>query len=213
MDLIGQTTELLRNKLNQYFNNLYLDTDDRVIVSNIVRQDGSLYEEAKDKLVIFLANMQTENIISTYSKDKLVEGNKYVTVTPPVYINLYLLFYANYADANYRNGLAMISGTIYFFQQNPVFTQNSLPGLNPAIDKLTFEMVNMDMAEHNYLMGLAGTKYLPSALYKVRLLPFIGQSIQGQTPAVKGLQDHGDPDAADLLHPPSYLDQESESKD
>ncbi len=209
MDLIGQTLELLRDRLNQYFNNIYLDNDDKVIISNIVKHDGSLYEEAKDKLVIFLANMQTENIISTFSKDKLAEGNKYVSVTPPVYINLFLLFYANYADANYRNGLAMISGTIFFFQQNPVFTQNSLPGLNSAIDKLTFEMVNMDMAEHNYLMGLAGTKYLPSALYKVRMLPFVGQSIQGQTPAVTGLQDHGDPDAAEVLHPPEN-EQESE---
>lgn len=201
MDLIGLTLELLRSKLNQYFNNLYLDNDERVIISNIVRQDGSLYEDAKDKLVIFLANMQMETIISTFSKDKPVEGNKYVSVTPPLYLNLYLLFYANYSDANYRNGLTMISGAISFFQQNPVFTQNRLPGLDDSIDKLTFEMVNMDMAEHNYLMGLAGAKYLPSVLYKVRMLPFIGQTIQGQTPAVKGLQNHGDPDDGDAPTP------------
>lgn len=201
MDLIGMTLELIRNQLNQYFNNLYLDSDERVIISNIVRQDGSVYEEAKDKLVIFLANMQTETTISTFSKDKLVQGNKYVSVTPPVYLNLYVLFYANYSDANYRNGLAMISATISFFQQNPIFTQNRLPGLDPSVDKLTFEMVNMDMAEHNYLMGLAGAKYLPSALYKVRMLPFIGQSITGQTPAVKGLQSHGEPEPLGVENP------------
>jgi hypothetical protein len=208
MDLIGLTLELIRSKLNQYFNNLYLDSDERVIISNIVRQDGSLYEEAKDKLVIFLANMQTETTISTFSKEKQVEGNKYVSITPPVYLNLYLLFYANYSDANYRNGLTMISGTIAFFQQNPVFTQNKLPGLDPSVDKLTFEMVNMDMAEHNYLMGLAGAKYLPSALYKVRMLPFIGQTITGQTPAVKGLQNHGDPESADITTSTQQEEQE-----
>ncbi len=194
MDLIGQTIGLVQSKLNQYFKNIYFDNEDKVIISNIVKQDGSPYEEAKDKLVIFLANMQAETIVSTFSKDKYVDGNKYVTVTPPVYLNLYLLFYANYADANYRSGLGMISGTIYFFQQNPVFTQNSLPGLNSVIDKLTFEMVNMDIADHNYLLNLVGAKYLPSVLYKVRMLPFIGQSIKAQTPAVAGLQDQAEPE-------------------
>lgn len=210
MDLIGLTLELVRDKLNQYFNNLYLDNDERVIISNIVRQDGSLYEAAKDKLVIFLANMQTETTISTFSKDKQVEGNKYVSITPPVYLNLYVLFYANYSDANYRNGITMISSTIAFFQQNPVLTQNRLPGLDPSIDKLTFEMVNMNMAEHNYLMGLVGTKYLPSTLYKVRMLPFVGQTITGQTPTVKGLQNHGDLDETGIDKPTTLLDEEGD---
>ncbi|WP_444997444.1 DUF4255 domain-containing protein [Aliikangiella sp. IMCC44359] len=193
MDLIGTTLDLIKNKLNQYFCNVYQSSDDWVIISNIVNQDGRLYEEAKDKVILFLANIQHETVISTYNKNVPTDNNRYVTIAPPLYINLHLLFYANYFDSNYRDSLSMISSVISFFQQNSSFTPASLPGLNADIDKLTFDMVNMDMTDLNYLLGLAGTKYLPSVLYKVRMIPFISDEMQGQTPEVQGLQDPAQP--------------------
>lgn len=193
MDQIGRTLDLIRDKLNQYFNNIHQENEEWTIISNVVKQDGTLYDNAKDKVVIFLANMQHETIISTYNKNMPATDERYANVAPPIYINLYLLFFANYFDGNYRDGLRMISGTISFFQQFSCFTQDNLPGLDPVIDKLTFEMVNMDMTEWSYLYGLVGTKCLPSVLYKVRMIPFIGDTIQGQTPSVQGLQDKANP--------------------
>jgi hypothetical protein len=48
------------------------------------------------------------------------------------------------------------------------------------------EITNLDLLEVNYLMGMIGTKYLPSAYYKLRMLPFTGDAIQGVVPAVEG---------------------------
>jgi len=103
-----------------------------------------------------------------------VSGEKHqlALIPPPLYIDLYVLFYANFAERNYAEGLDAISRTISFFQQNPRFTRDNLPGLDPAIDKLTFEFFNLDLQTQSRLMESMGAKYLPSVYYKVRMIPF-----------------------------------------
>ena len=41
------------------------------------------------------------------------------------------------------------------------------------------------------LMGMAGTKYLPSAYYKIRTLPFQSEAMQAQVPAARGITAPG----------------------
>ncbi|MFQ3191587.1 MAG: hypothetical protein ACI936_002728 [Paraglaciecola sp.] len=197
MDQIGSTLDLIKRKLDQYLCNRYAQQAEYVIVSNIVQDDGSVYESTKNKIVIFLANIQHETTISTYNKNVPTSNNTYVTVAPALYINLFVLFYANFSDANYRQGLSFISDTISFFQQTPCFTKDNSPDLEPVIDKLTFDMVNLDASELNYLVGLAGVKYLPCVYYKIRMLPFISDEIQGTTAGVQGLQNQPVPDDAE----------------
>lgn len=194
MAVIGTTLELVRTKLNEFFRNADPKEEDWVILSNVVDHGGAAYEEAKDKIVMFLANIQHETTISTYNPTVPAKGGEgYVVVTPPLYIDLFVLFYANFYDKNYREGLGMISRTISFFQQNPWFNHDNLPGLDPIIDKLTFEMTNLDVTDLNYLMALVGTKYLPSAYYKIRMIPFRSDAMQAETPAMKGVRTPGDP--------------------
>ena len=80
----------------------------------------------------------------------------------------------------------IISWTLSYFQQNPKFNQQSLPGLDPSIDQLTFDLQSLDTTDLNYLMGLLGAKYLPTAFYKVRLLTFDARVAQGTVPRATG---------------------------
>lgn len=136
---------------------------------------------------MFLANITHETAISSYASAKPVKEGGYVSVPPPLYVNLHILFYANMADGSYEQGLSAISATISFFQQNPSFNKQNLPSLDPRIDQLSFEFTNLDITDLNYVMGLLGAKYMPSAFYKVRLLPFVGDVITGDVPAVQGV--------------------------
>jgi hypothetical protein len=220
MGAIQTTLELIRQKLNEFFRNAEASApneEDWVILSNIVNHEGQLYEPTKNKVVMFLANIQHETIISTYSRTTPVKGDQYAIVAPPLYINLFVMFFANFYDNNYTEGLGMISRTISFFQQNTWFTHENLPGLDPIIDKLTFEMHNLDMTGLNYLMGLVGTKYLPSVYYKVRLIPFDSEAIQGQVPAAQGVQASGDVDDKGFRHSqplePPNVDEDDETID
>lgn len=211
MSAVIQTTlELIRQKLNEFFRNADPKEDDWVILSNVADHEGHPYDEAKDKLVMYLANIQHETVISTYSRTTPVKGDQYAIVAPPLYIDLYVLFLANFYNKNYREGLGIISRTISFFQQSPVFTRDSLPGLDPVIEKLTFEMFNLDLTALNHLMGLMGAKYLPSAYYKVRMIPFDSAAMQGQVPAAQGVQSPGsvkDESRPELRRPEAAADE------
>lgn len=207
MSVIQTTLELVRQKLNEFFRNADPKEEDWVILSNIVDNEGRPYEQAKDKVVMFLANIQHETTISTYNRATPVTGDKYAIVPPPLYIDLFVLFFANFYDKNYAEGLGMISRTISFFQQNPWFTHNNLPGLDPIIDKLTFEMTNLDMIDLSYLIGLTGTKYLPSAFYKIRMIPFDSEVVQGQVPAAQGVQAPGEVEEQDFKRQRSLVEE------
>jgi hypothetical protein len=196
MSDIRHVLELVRQRLNEALRNALPRTEDWVVLSNLVDVDGRAYEGAKDKLVMFLANIQHETVISTYTRTQPAKDDRYAVVAPPLYIDLYLLFMANFQDRTYAEGLALISRTISFFQQNPYFTPDSLPGLPADITKLQFEFTNVELTELNYLMGLAGVKYLPSVYYKVRLLPFADDALLATVPGVSGLRTPGEPDAA-----------------
>jgi hypothetical protein len=186
MDLIGKVLELIRQKLDEYFKVADSRAEEWVILSNIVDQEGRMFAAAKDKIVMMLVNIKHETVISTYTAAAKSRTSAYQVVPAPIYIDLYVLFFANFYDDNYRQGLAMISRTISFFQQNPWFNAANMPDLPPAIDRLTMEISNLDLLEVNYLMGLIGAKYLPSIYYKLRMLPFTSEAILGVVSPVEG---------------------------
>lgn len=186
MELIRTVLELIRQKLNESFTSFDPRPEEWVTLANIMDHDGRPFARAKDKVVMVLANIKHETIISTYSSAVRTKTSSYAIVAPPLYIDLFVLFYANFYDENYHHGLAMISRTISFFQQNPWFTPDNMPDLPPVVEKLTMEITSLDLLELNYLMGMMGVKYLPSVYYKLRLLPFVGDAIMGVTPQVGG---------------------------
>jgi len=172
MSMIQSTLELIRSKLNDRLMVEDRRGEDAVILSNIVDLNGVPFPDAQDKVVVCLANIQHEEIVSAQSTDPVVERERPGVLPPPLYIDLFVLFYANFSGLRYRDGLGMISQTIAYFQQNPVFTHDNLPSLHPRIDKLRFEFTSLDLSSLHCLMQNMGAKYLPSAYYKVRLIPF-----------------------------------------
>lgn len=186
MDLIRTVLDLIRQKLNESFMNADPRPEDWIILGNIVDHDGRPYAAAKDKVAMVLTNIKHETVISTYTSAVKTKTSSYAIVPAPIYIDLYVLFYANFYDENYRQGLAMISRVISFFQQNPWFNSDNMPDLPPAVDKLAMEISSLDLLELNYLMGMLGVKYLPSVFYKLRMLPFAGEPIEAITPQVGG---------------------------
>ena len=187
MELIETVCELIRQRLNAFFQNIDRSDEDWVILSNIVDHDGAVCQGARDKVVMVLTNITHETTISTYNSAVRASATTYAVVAPPLYINLFILFFANFYDRRYVQGLAMISRTISFFQQNPWFTHANAPDLDPRIEKITMEITNLDLLQANYLMGMLGTKYLPSAYYKLRLTPFTSDTMQAAVPAAQGV--------------------------
>ncbi len=193
MEAIANVLETIRQRLNAYFQNVSRRSDDWVILSNVFDNQGNFYGASDNKIVMLLANIAHETVISTYTPSVRTGTGTYAAVSPPLYIDLFVLFYANFSNANYLQGLRSISRTISYFQQNPAFTRDIVPDLDPAVDKILMEFTNLDMVDSNYLMGMMGVKYLPSVFYKLRMIPFVSGAMQAEIPPAQGVQSPGEP--------------------
>jgi hypothetical protein len=92
--------------------------------------------------------------------------------------------------------LRFISFIIAFFQQKSAFTRADTPGLDPEIDKLIFEMASISPEQLNNIWGCLGAKYMPSVVYKVRMLTYNNNTIREIRPVVSGVES--DNNIADL---------------
>jgi len=193
MAVIQSTLELVCGRLNDAFTAADPREEAWVILSNLVDNTGQPSPGAQDKLVMCLTNIEHETIISTFGRSTPIESDRMAIKAPPLYINIYVLFYANFGEGNYNAGLGMISRTISFFQQNPWFTRDNLPGMDPILGKLQVEFCNLDLVSINHMMGILGVKYLPSVYYKLRVSPFRGDAMQSQVPVAQGMQSDGTP--------------------
>ncbi|WP_028978424.1 DUF4255 domain-containing protein [Sporocytophaga myxococcoides] len=160
--MIYSVLNIIGERLNFYLKNRFALGEDKVILSNIVNQDGSLAITESDKVVITLVNIQEETVSSRL--------NSSVNMARPINLNIYVMCSAYFTDKNYPEALKFLSATLSFFQSNCVFTHSNTPDLNRNIEKLTFEIVNQDLQNQSHLWGTLGGKYLPSILYKVRMV-------------------------------------------
>lgn len=167
--LIYQALYFLKNQLNSYLKfqlgDAYADT---AFISNPVGQDGSAAADTSDRILLTLTNVEEEKIGKTQTPPiKSINGQE-VRVQPELKLNLYVLFIAN--RNNYEESLKFISHVITFFQGKNVFTPQNSPELDSDIEKLIVELSTVTYEQLNNLWGAMGAKYMPSVLYKIRML-------------------------------------------
>ena len=158
--MIYQAISTISQVINDYLKNRFSIVEDKVVVSNLVNADGSVAVTEPDKIIISLANLQQE----TVSHRGKAGTNK------PVNLNLFILVSAHFESENYVEGLRYLSGVISFFQANKTLNHANTPDLDNGIEKLSFEIVNQDLQNLSHLWGSIGSKYMPSVLYKVRMV-------------------------------------------
>jgi GGDEF domain-containing protein len=195
MSNIRNILEVICKSSNEYLQNIDRRGDDWVVLSTIVDHDGSVNDATRDRVVMTLYNITRENTVGSYTPARQ-GGDSFAIVSPPIYVNLHLMFMANFSGKNYSDGLAAISRIISYFQQNPYFDQTNAPDLETGIERLTLDLENLSPVDVNYIMSMLGTKYLPAAFYKMRLLPFASNAMQARTYGVMSLGISEAPGAA-----------------
>jgi Pvc16 N-terminal domain len=160
MEDIQNVLELVRDRLNGFLRESLQVTEDVAVLSNLREADGTQPPFVENRLVLSLAKIEQST-----SNSVPVRG------VPRVSTNLYLLILANITGERYPTGLSMISRVIGFMQDNPVLNHASLPGLDATIESLSFEFVDLDASQWSLYLEMAGTTYLPAAMYRVRIAP------------------------------------------
>jgi len=166
------------SSLNEYIRNELNLQEDVVILTNAVDLSGNLNSQIDNKLCVFLQNMDEERVIRNGGYQSYVGSN------PPKHFNLHVMFLANFPDPNYLEALRYISLVLEFFQGTQVFDKFNLPTLSTNVEKLSFEFVNFTFDELNSVWSVLGLKYMPSAVYKIKLLSFTNNLIREQVTAV-----------------------------
>lgn len=186
MDLLRNVLQTICDLVNTYLNNIDHRPDSWVTLTSIVDHDGSINPATRGKIVMSVYNITREVFASSYQPVLPAQTGSgsaagMSVVAPPIYLDVHLVFMANFIERSYPDGLAALSRVISFFQQTQVFTAQNAPDLVPLIDKLTLDLENLTPVDVNYVMSMLGTRYLPSAFYKLRAIPFVSSAMLART--------------------------------
>ncbi|ALP53859.1 hypothetical protein Tel_12335 [Candidatus Tenderia electrophaga] len=181
--MIDTAISHIASELNQHLKRSFDLSEDVVVVSNLLEQDGSVAPHANNKIVVSLVNIEKDSV--PFQQQNFASGGgRSIVASPPLYFNLYLMFASYFSGSNYQEGLKFISKTISYFQGQGVFDQHNSPGLDTKINKLILDIENLDMQNLSSLWGMLSGKYLPSVLYKVRMVTYDSGAVKKQAPAL-----------------------------
>lgn len=135
------------------------------------------------KGILSLVNVE-EDRVSKLPNNYVKVGDRIEYRNPKIFLNLYLLFAVNHGT--YETALQYLSMIIQFFQYKNVINHANSPDsseakLDPRIDKLIFDLHTLGFEQLNQLWAILGGKYLPSVVYKMRLV-----TIEDQVPDMQG---------------------------
>ena len=173
-------------ELNDYFKSKFDIDEDRVIVSNLINQDGSIAVEGNNKVVFHLVNIEEETTLKS-SAGTSSFGGGFGASGGNINVNLTVMFSAFFTGKNYVEALKFLSSVIYFFQSKPVFTQSNTPGLSSNIEKVVFDIISLEPRDLNSIFSMMGAKYMPSVISRVRMPTFSSDNIDDVIPAISGI--------------------------
>ena len=154
MDTLATSLELIRGQLNAALQAAEPRADDWVILTNVIGQDGVLFEDARDKVAMLLVNI---------AGDATLRASPNPAGVPPARLDLLVAFVANFENRDCAKGLTAIARTIAFFRQTPVFTAP-----DAGVEPLSMLAADLSLADVGGVMAMLGLRYRPSVFYRLR---------------------------------------------
>jgi Pvc16 N-terminal domain len=153
-------------------------------LGNIARLESgetTTSSSSRGKIVLTVVNIEEENTLKN-NTHYVRTGDSIEKRNPIVFINLYVLISS--PTEQYDTALSEISETIEFFQGKNVFTRenNTTSEFPEQIEKIMMELFTLNFEQVNHLWGILGGKYLPSVMYKLRLVPILSKKKQPVQP-------------------------------
>ena len=181
--MINLTLDFLCREINNYLvMKLDLAPGTNAIIPYNVSQlnddngGGNANGNAASGAFLTLVNIEEDRISKSHDNYIRKDG-KVVYQNPKVHLNLYLLFSVSLSA--YTEALKRLSYIIQFFQYQYVFTPTTSPAMPAGVEELIFDLHTLSLQDMNNLWGILGSKYLPSILYKMRMITISEDFAQG----------------------------------
>ncbi|MEO9805871.1 MAG: DUF4255 domain-containing protein [Reichenbachiella sp.] len=157
----------------------------RAVMGNILSQDGNIDNALNDSIIVTLVNVEEEKVLKPQSSYIKEDDGAIFRTNPAINLNLHVLFSAHFSD--YRSGLKYLSSVLSFYQGMNFFDHKNSPSLDPRIEKLVLELFTPSFEQLNHMWGFLGAKYMPSAIYKIRMLTIQDNKILETLEGVSGM--------------------------
>jgi len=144
----------------------------RVILGNIATLNDAGVTESN--VLLSLANIE-EEVLRRNPENYIKRDTSVIYRNPPMHFNISIIFGAylpniNDLGTNYEGSIEKIQTIIGFFQRQNVFERTAFPDLPVGIEKLNFELINLNLEQLHHLWSMLGGKYIPSVVYKMRMV-------------------------------------------
>lgn len=176
--MLTTALSFITQELNDYFNRTFQPLEPKAVLSAHVSLDGTPVADIVNKVSITLINLEPEATIRNATAARRSPDSS-LQLHPTINLNLHVLFAANFGE--YTEALKFLGGTLNFFQSHSLFTPQNSPRLDAGLDRLAVELETMSYQEWSHLWGVLGTKYMPSVVYKIRMVPIQGGAVLGST--------------------------------
>ncbi|MEO5593074.1 MAG: DUF4255 domain-containing protein [Chitinophagaceae bacterium] len=200
--MIGNAMILLREELSAYMT--AQGDPANVIIENIGLFETDKGQTLDDSIVITLVNIEEESTLKNGNNFSRWPDNIARYENRPVFLNLYVLFTANFSGGvppnnGYVQALKRLSLVIEFFQGKNVFTPatSSVPLppelsdlSNPEIAalKLNLELYTLTFEQINHLWGSLGGRQIPFVMFKVRMVSISERSVRREVPLIEEIE-------------------------
>lgn len=167
--MLDSTLEFFKKELTDYFIKMG-SAKPKIGYPDSTIGDGQSISFPDESMSIMMVNMEQDHSLRQAERYRYEKDGKIFNGFPEIRLNLFLLFVAN--RKNYVTSMKMLSMVIRYFQNQLVFDRRNVKQLPKGVEKLTVELVTLPFNQQNDIWNGLRTAYLPSLLYKVRMLVY-----------------------------------------
>lgn len=182
--MIDQVLELLARHLNGHLRRMLHVPEDVVVVSNLQEIGGTPVTSSTNKLVLFLSGIERDTLAHRTRDTSWGGADGIVQRAAPVYLNLLVMCAANFSGGHYPEALKFLSAAIAYFQGNPSFDHQNTPDMDARLEGLALNMENLTSHEMHSLWSIHGGRYVPSVLFRVRMITLQSGVIRGRDASI-----------------------------
>ena len=183
-NMVPEAITFLTNYLNQQLKSSFQLHTEPVVAGRLNTSDGTSNVAIEDRIVISLINLEQEASMKQATDYTTRDGHPGNKIEAPISLNLYLLISGNY-NSNYMEALKMLSEVIRLLHNTPLFTNQEFPEMPKPLAKLTLENINIPLAELGHIWSGMGVKYVPSIVYRMRVITMHENTIQKELPDIQ----------------------------
>lgn len=186
--MIDETLRFLADALNAHLERqLGRQTEAYAIASALSSPDGALAQGIEQRVILTIVNVERETSAGMLAPraTRSREG-EFVQMPAPISLNLSVVMASHHP--RYMEALKRLSTAIGFLQANPVFEPGASRTFPQRVERITMEVINLDLHALSNLWNALGVKYMPSVLLRVRMLTIDEGRAERRVAEITGLE-------------------------